>query len=257
VLTPLAIVLALLGVVWGLVADRIAARWPEHVHEHVHDHDIADAEHVHEHVHGEEPIAGKAWAHEHPHDHLAGLEHGLVLPRGFDWRTVVAAVAGAVSLGALTLRFTEPVAAVVFGAYVVLLVLLLATDLDQRLLPNLLTLPAILAAILVALLGLNPLVAAGDLPVAVAVAVVLPAAIYLLSIPFAPGAFGLGDVKLLVLVGLVGGPMRLLNGITVGLIVTGVVLIALLALRRITRKSFVPFGPFLIIGAIWSVLVIR
>jgi len=30
VLTPLAIVLGLLGGAWGLIADRIAARWPAH-----------------------------------------------------------------------------------------------------------------------------------------------------------------------------------------------------------------------------------
>jgi leader peptidase (prepilin peptidase)/N-methyltransferase len=40
-----------------------------------------------------------------------------------------------------------------------------------------------------------------------------------------------------------------------GLIVAGVVLLALLVTRRIGRRSFVPFGPFLIIGALWAVLI--
>jgi prepilin signal peptidase PulO-like enzyme (type II secretory pathway) len=33
------------------------------------------------------------------------------------------------------------------------------------------------------------------------------------------------------------------------------VLLVLLLLRRISRKSFIPFGPFLIIGAMWAVLI--
>ena len=40
-----------------------------------------------------------------------------------------------------------------------------------------------------------------------------------------------------------------------GLLFSGIVLIVLLAARRIGRRSYVPFGPFFIIGALWAVLV--
>ena len=53
---------------------------------------------------------------------------------------------------------------------------------------------------------------------------------------------------------MVGGE-RALSGTLFGLIVAGVVLVVLLATRRIGRRSFVPFGPFLIIGALWAVLI--
>jgi prepilin signal peptidase PulO-like enzyme (type II secretory pathway) len=33
------------------------------------------------------------------------------------------------------------------------------------------------------------------------------------------------------------------------------VIVALLGAKRITLKSYVPFGPFLIIGAIWAALL--
>jgi prepilin signal peptidase PulO-like enzyme (type II secretory pathway) len=33
------------------------------------------------------------------------------------------------------------------------------------------------------------------------------------------------------------------------------VLFVLLITRRIGRKTYVPFGPFLIIGALWAVLI--
>jgi prepilin signal peptidase PulO-like enzyme (type II secretory pathway) len=31
----------------------------------------------------------------------------------------------------------------------------------------------------------------------------------------------------------------------------------LLVLRRITLKTFIPFGPFLIVGALWAILVLQ
>jgi leader peptidase (prepilin peptidase)/N-methyltransferase len=40
-----------------------------------------------------------------------------------------------------------------------------------------------------------------------------------------------------------------------GLLLAGGVLVVLLATRRIGRRSYVPFGPFLILGALWAVLV--
>jgi leader peptidase (prepilin peptidase)/N-methyltransferase len=67
----------------------------------------------------------------------------------------------------------------------------------------------------------------------------------------------MGDVKLLVGTGLLLGFQAAFSGVLSGLLLSGVVLVALLAARRIGRKSFVPFGPFLIIGALYAVLVLR
>jgi leader peptidase (prepilin peptidase) / N-methyltransferase len=256
VITPLAVLLALAGAAWGFASDRISTRWPSHLHQHVHDHALADPEHVHDHEPGDEPVEGRAWAHEHPHDHRADLPHGVVVARRLDWRTVVVTVTGALALGGVALRFGEPVPVIVFAAYAAALVLLLATDLDQRLMPDLITLPAIPLALLFAVLGLNPLVAVGVLPIAVVVALAIPLLLLLFSIPFGAGAFGLGDVKLLVSVGLAAGPLRMFTGLVYGLLLTAVVLVVLLALRRVTLKTYIPFGPFLIIGALWAVLVI-
>ncbi len=210
-LTPIAILLGVLGAAWGFVADRIGARWPVH-------------------------------------------DDGAV--RAVDWRTPVAVVTGALALGGLTTRFPEPVPAIVFGAYLVALVLLLATDLDQRLLPDLITLPAIPIALVFDLLGLNPLVPPAVLPIAIVVAIAVPGLLYLFSIPFGAGAFGQGDVKLLVSVGLLAGPLRMFSGVVYGALLAGLVIVVLLVARRITLKSYIPFGPFLIFGAIWAILVV-
>jgi leader peptidase (prepilin peptidase)/N-methyltransferase len=177
--------------------------------------------------------------------------------RPFGWRTVVVAGIASAGLAAVPLRFEgDDFATAAFAGYVAALVLLLATDLDQRILPDLVTLPLAGAALVYAASGRNPLVGA-DLGPAIAVAVVVPAVLFLASIPFGPGAFGLGDVKLLVSVGLMSGLLRALDGLLVALLAGGVTILALLAARRITRHSFVPFGPFLIVGALWGVLLIR
>ena len=178
--------------------------------------------------------------------------------RPIDWRTPVAVAVGAVSLALVPVRFPSDVAAaVIFGLYVLALVLLLATDLDQRLLPNEITLPAIPLAFLVSLLGFNPLVTPSVLPIAAIVAVVIPLLLWLLAKPFGAGAIGQGDLKLLVSVGLLAGPLRMFTGVVYGALLAGVVIVVLLALRRITLKTFIPFGPFLIIGALWAILVLE
>ena len=164
---------------------------------------------------------------------------------------------GVLVLGALTLRFPEPVPALIFGAYSVALVLLLATDLDQRLLPNELTLPAIPIALVLDIAGLNPLVSLDQLPLAIVFAIVVPGILFLVSIPFGAGAIGQGDLKLLVSVGLLAGAYRLFVGVIYGALLAGVVIVVLLVARRITLKTFIPFGPFLIIGALWAIFAIK
>jgi leader peptidase (prepilin peptidase) / N-methyltransferase len=184
---------------------------------------------------------------EHDEEHPPG--------RAVDWRTVVVVVVSAVAFGLLPTRFAgAPLALLVFGAWFATLVFGLATDLDQRVLPDELTLPVIPIALLYAISGLNPLVGAAVVP-AIAAAVLIPAVLYLPSIPFGAGAFGMGDVKFLVGMGLLLGGERALGGTLVGLLIAGAVLIVLLATRRIGRKSYIPFGPFLIIGALWAVLI--
>ncbi len=175
--------------------------------------------------------------------------------RRVDWRTATVAVTSALAFGLLPIRSAgDPLAFVIFGAWFVTLVVGLATDLDQRLLPDLLTLPVIPVALLYALSGQNPFVG-GAVVWAVAAAVVVPLVLYLPSIPFGAGAFGMGDVKLLAGVGLLAGAGRLLSSVVFALVLSGVVLITLLALKRIGRKTYVPFGPFFIIGALWAVLI--
>ncbi len=218
----LAVILGAAGAAWGLVADRIAARWPVHLAER----DESGAE-----------IGPSGWV------------------RAVDWRTPVVVVLGGVSMAGLALRFDDPAALAIFGAFFAALTLLLATDLDQRLLPDLVTLPMIPLALLVGVAGINPLVPPGELPLAVLAAVLIPGFLFVVALPFGAGAIGMGDLKLLVSVGLLTGLARAVTGVIVGGLAAGVVLAVLLVARRITLRTYVPFGPFLILGAYWAVLV--
>ena len=183
-------------------------------------------------------------------------EPELPADRPVGWRTVVNGSIGAVAQGAVALRFDDPGQIALFAAWFAVLALLLAIDLDQRLLPDLITLPLIVIALVAAVSGVDPLVHdAFGIAGAIGIAIVLPLGMWLISIPFGVDAVGVGDLKLLVSVGLLEGLVRTITGIVVGALVGGIVLGALMVARRIGRHTFVPYGPFLIVGAFWGVLV--
>ncbi len=183
---------------------------------------------------------------EHDEEHPPG--------RPIGWRTVASAATGAFAFWLLADRFGGQSANVqiVFGAWFASLVVGFAIDLDQRLLPDELTLPVIPVALILDVVGGNPLVGSALLP-AIAVAVVVPLAMWVMSVPFGAGAFGIGDVKLLGGVGLMLGLVRTISGLLSGLLAAGLVLAVLLVTRRIGRRTYVPFGPFLILGALWGI----
>ncbi len=130
----------------------------------------------------------------------------------------------------------------------------LATDLDQRLLPDELTLPVVPIALVYAWSGLNPLVGS-QLTTTLVATLVIPVILYLPSVPFGAGAFGMGDVKLLIGIGLMAGGSRALSSVVFALLLAGVVILVLMLARRIGRRTYIPFGPFFILGALWAVLI--
>lgn len=175
--------------------------------------------------------------------------------RPVDWRSLVVVLASATAFVVLGLRFAGAAATgVLLGLYVAGLIVLLATDLDQRLLPDAITLPLAGYALVLDLVGASPFLGSLGLLGAALAAILYPSLLYLLSLPFGPGALGLGDVKLLVSAGLLLGLGRGLVALLAGAIAAGLVIAGLLAIRRISLRSYVPFGPFLIFGIIWAIV---
>lgn len=176
--------------------------------------------------------------------------------RHIDWRTAVVALVGAAVGAVLVTRWSEPRDLVVLGIYCAALVLLFATDLDQKLLPDLITLPLIVfCAVVLAMNWAPPLAdkSLGQVSGLIA-AVGLPAFLFV-SDRLLRGELGGGDLKLAVSVGLMSGVSNVFVGILAASIGFSIVLVALIAARRISLRSAVPFGPVLIIAGVIAALM--
>ena len=203
-------------------------------------------------------VVGLGWGFASDRIAARWPEHEDGTTRGIDWRTLLVVLMGGASFAATVSRFgDQPGQLVVVGVYVLALVLLFATDLDQKLLPDVITLPLIPLALVAFATGTGPYVhTVEDLAWAAAAAIGVPLGLYLLAIPFGAGAIGQGDLKLLVSVGLLAGALKLFYGLVAGALLAGVVVAVLLVIRRLSMKSFVPYGPFLIAGTLWSLLAL-
>ena len=69
-----------------------------------------------------------------------------------------------------------------------------------------------------------------------------------------PGAFGAGDVKLMAIAGLLLGFWGNVNAFVIGVISAAVFCIIGMALKKVDRKTQIPFGPFLCLGIGLSLL---
>jgi leader peptidase (prepilin peptidase)/N-methyltransferase len=69
-----------------------------------------------------------------------------------------------------------------------------------------------------------------------------------------PRGMGMGDIKLVALIGLVTGFPLVLIALFIGIVIGGVVAVVLLSLRLKGRKDAMPYGTFLAIGPIVTLL---
>jgi leader peptidase (prepilin peptidase)/N-methyltransferase len=176
--------------------------------------------------------------------------------RRVDWRSVVVVAFSLVALAAVPVRFGDPAQRILFGAFFAACVLMMATDLDQRVLPNELTLTLIPVGLAVLVWGGDSLANRQPIWLPIVVAVLVPLALYApAALFFGEGAFGEGDVKFLMGAGLLLGAVRLVLALFASAILGGIVIVALLLTRRISLKSYVPYGPFLIVAAVWAALL--
>ena len=180
-------------------------------------------------------------------------EDGTV--RNVDWRTPLVALFAAAALAAVPVRFGDPAERLLFGVFFAACILLMATDLDQRLMPDVVTLPLIVLCAAALAGGGDSLVSRSPAWTAVVGAIAVPGLMFLASLPFGEGALGGADVKFLVAVGLLSGLIRIVIAVFAGAMIGGLVVFALLIARRVTLRSYIPFGPFLIVGAVWAVLL--
>jgi leader peptidase (prepilin peptidase)/N-methyltransferase len=159
----------------------------------------------------------------------------------------------AIAFAATGARFADhPRLLAAYLVFVAIAVALALIDLDVHRLPNVMVLPSYpLLAVLLAIGGephalLRALYAAAAL-----------FAFYVLIAVTAPGSMGFGDVKL---AGVVGGVLgylswgALLIGAFGAFVLGSVVGVGLMITKKAGRKTALPFGPFMLLGAWVSIL---
>jgi leader peptidase (prepilin peptidase)/N-methyltransferase len=158
------------------------------------------------------------------------------------WRYPAVELTTAVLVAASVLKFGLTLHALAAAIFCVALVTISATDLERRIVPNRVVLPATVLVVAVQLVR-DPSVewpAAG-----------LGAALFLFLAALAyPRGMGMGDVKLALLLGVAVGrsvPVALLGGMIFAL-VPSVVLFA--RHGAAARKMAIPFAPFLALGGV-------
>jgi leader peptidase (prepilin peptidase)/N-methyltransferase len=140
--------------------------------------------------------------------------------------------------------------------YSCIFIVIIFIDWEHRLIPNRIVFPAIVAALVISacfsifLPDVEVVPFIGRAALGGGIGLVLFALIVIVS----RGGMGWGDVKLAALIGLVSGFPKVFIALLMGVIVGGVVAVILLALKLKRRKEGVPFGPFLALAAIATLL---
>jgi leader peptidase (prepilin peptidase)/N-methyltransferase len=139
--------------------------------------------------------------------------------------------------------------------WIAVLVQVIFFDLEHHLILDRVLLPSAVAAVLLSLvtpgLGIVPAVLTG-----LVAGLVFLAIAELGSLVFKAEAMGYGDVKLAAFLGLILGPRPTFNAVVLGVILAGVVAVALLALRLRGMRDSISYGPFLAAGALTSLFVL-
>ncbi len=138
--------------------------------------------------------------------------------------------------------------ALLAGFFATVFLALTFTDLERRLLPNRVVYPSILLA--AALSWAWPDTSVTQVFAGALVAVIIAAGLLAFSLPFGANAFGMGDVKMIVLMGVVTGLPSVIVGVLVGTFAAGAAAALLLLLRVVSRRDYIPHGPFLALGAV-------
>jgi leader peptidase (prepilin peptidase)/N-methyltransferase len=136
----------------------------------------------------------------------------------------------------------------VYSLYVSLLIVIGLIDLEHQIVPNVLIYPAIgLGLAAVPLLHLSnpfPWLLGGLAGFG---------ALFLIAV-LAPGAMGMGDVKLVIFIGLINGFPEVLLALFFAFVTGGLAAGILLLLNKIHRKDTIAFGPYLALGGMITLL---
>ena len=164
-------------------------------------------------------------------------------------RQIAVAGLSALLVVACFVRFGFSGRAVVGAFFAAVLALLTAVDLDRRLIPNVIVLPATVI-VLVAQIALYP-----DHTLEWVIASLGAALFFFVPLLIYPAGMGMGDVKLAALLGAALG--KSVIGALLGGLLAGAAFSILVLLREgmSARKKAIAYGPFLALGGLVVLLV--
>lgn len=191
---------------------------------------------------------------------LSGRRTCRACGKGLRWQRLAGELALAGTWGVLAARYGFSGRALLAMLAGIPLVMVLVTDLETRLIPNRIILPAIaVLSPLGALFGpavpglaswqwwqsaLGGLIGFGVFWILVVLG----------SLVFGEGALGGGDIKLAAFIGLAVGFPLIIEALVLTFIFGFVGALLLLLSRRGSLRSYFPYGPFLVLGAIVTML---
>jgi len=163
-------------------------------------------------------------------------------------QTFILATTGGLLFGYLWVHVGPSPRLAILMSYIWVLLLILVIDLKQRLIYNAVLLPAAVGALVASLLAPPP-----SLLSALAGGVAGFGTLGAVALAY-PRSMGAGDVKLAGLIGLMAGFPQVLVALALGVLAGGGVALALLAVRLVGRKSYIPYAPFLALGAMVTLI---
>ncbi|MFY9393238.1 MAG: prepilin peptidase [Halanaerobiales bacterium] len=136
----------------------------------------------------------------------------------------------------------------IYSLLFMVLIVVSFIDLKYMIIPNKITYPAFVIALVLAMFF-------GHIGfISALLGAFIPAALFLVIALFYGKGLGMGDVKLVAVIGAVIGWEYTLLGISLGSILALLIILPLMFFRLIDRKTRIPFGPIISIGVIITVL---
>jgi leader peptidase (prepilin peptidase) / N-methyltransferase len=166
-------------------------------------------------------------------------------------RYPIVEAANAVGYLAILWHFGLNEMSVLYAALYSALIVVAGTDLSHKIIPNVITYPGIVIGLLGAVTVLPVGIVNSLLGIAVGGGLLWGLA-WASPYLFGKEGMGGGDIKLLAMIGVFLGWKPALLTIMIGSLIGSVVGITLMAARIIKRDEYIPFGPFLVAGAVLS-----
>jgi leader peptidase (prepilin peptidase)/N-methyltransferase len=137
--------------------------------------------------------------------------------------------------------------AIIYTLLVTSLIIITFIDIDYKIIPNVITIPAIPIGLVLSYFFLPHSI------ISALIGMLGGGGLLLLMAVIYPGGMGGGDIKMVAMLGAFLGWQKVFLTIFLGSLIGSVVGIAMIISKKGGRKTKIPFGPYLAAGAILSI----